>query len=149
MNQRPIKFMAWHTPTKRLFRVYGFDTYRIFEADSDGFSTVADPVKRSDCHLLQFTGITDKNGKEIYEGHIIESTFEDLGVVKGQSFEYNAIGFINGAFGLVSKYHANELETFYNLEILSTLPDAVIVGNIFENYTLIAPEHQDEEEFDR
>ena len=61
---RPIKFRAWDEDNKRMFT-----PQRI---DADGDNKVYDGYGCYDMPVMQFTGLSDKNGKEIYEGDIID-----------------------------------------------------------------------------
>lgn len=67
--------------------------------------------------LMQYTGLKDKNGKEIYESDIVKEVL--VGVV-----EYDAPSF----YAITPKgshFHANE--------------DCEVIGNIYENPELLAP----------
>ena len=60
MNNRTIKFRAWQNGM-----VYQQKT------SVHGIKKFLD-LLYEDCILMQFTGLLDKNGKEIYEGDIVE-----------------------------------------------------------------------------
>lgn len=61
-----IKFRAWDNDCK-VFREY----------DELKGLTLSE-LNASDFELEQYTGLTDVNGKKIYEGDIIEETIEDF-----------------------------------------------------------------------
>ena len=66
----------------------------------------------------QFTGLTDKNGKKIFEGDIVDilTENEEIGVVA-----YDDGGFLVNADGFCVDFHANINGT--DLEIISNIHD--------------------------
>ncbi len=69
----------------------------------------------------QFTGLLDKNGKEIYEGDILfmgNDGYENI---------YNKVGIKDGCFGYIGEY-SGELLPFCNYNVTEE-----VVGNIYDN----------------
>lgn len=70
---REIKFRAWHKNLKKMFKI-GQITFEKgtwnFEPNDRDFIGMSIPYQPSFV-LMQYTGLHDKNGKEIYEGDII------------------------------------------------------------------------------
>ncbi len=82
-------------------------------------------LKKDDCILMQYTGLKDKNGKEIYEGDVLE--WEDRRVIDSRVIEFS-----DGGFWLVGKTNEPWRERFMPSE-----PTREIIGNIYENPELI------------
>jgi len=119
---RQIKFRAWDTDRKMIREVK-----RLYFEDA-GYSVefVADGTVYGDLFpLMQFTGLLDKNGKEIYESDIVKFR------VWSDTFERHIIEFSHGAFvikaGYGEYYGAKELEAD-RLEV---------IGSIYENPELL------------
>lgn len=84
----------------------------------------------------QFTGLLDKNGKEIYEGDIVKDIFERILLIdfrKG-SLCFRAISETNFYYANFSDWILNE-EDSDNINTMMV----TIIGNIHENPDLLSP----------
>ena len=129
---RIIKFRAWCSIHKKMHFdvdiVEGSPTVNDYSADEDGFHSI---------RAMQFTGLLDKNGKEIFEGDILEFS-EGHQVVSNRHFENNRIVCLDEnmqwAFFYPDKTQQGGGYTFCkkNLETLTS-----VIGNIYENPELL------------
>lgn len=120
---REIKFRAWSKVSNMFLDITGFETEkgRVYGLFHDGDYIGYD---KEDIHLMQYTGLKDKNGKEIYEGDILEfsGNVVALGIVKYNE-NFATFQACNGNSGWL---FGNENGT--NIEIL---------GNSYENPELL------------
>jgi uncharacterized phage protein (TIGR01671 family) len=117
--QREIKFRAWDTFRKKM-------SYEPVISDgTDGGETSYVSMNLAiDCFdgvLMQYTGLKDKNGKEIYEGDIVQRgvILFDRGKFQGYYYESN---------GGIAENWEDDLYQERDIEVL---------GNVYENPELM------------
>lgn len=81
----------------------------------------------------QFTGLCDKNGKEIYEGDIVKTPLLDpiFGDVLSDAFDNAPISFHNGSF-TVDYYEGR-----HKIYLQSLFDEVGVIGNIYDNKELL------------
>lgn len=126
------KFRAWAGGS--LCRMYQPDEVMVGNGDIwivNEDSAAGDWIVNNDLELMQSTGLFDKNGKEIFEGDIVQ--FEDC--YTETYFSYINKGIIEWSQGsfTVTNRDFIEMEDLLDGEIL----DVTIIGNIYENQDIL------------
>jgi uncharacterized phage protein (TIGR01671 family) len=133
---REIKFRAWSPEDKRMqydetdpelsIRISHFGVH---ENDWDGFDWSCDEDDVEKYAFMQYTGLKDINGKEIYEGDIVEAIVDIGGILHKRNLlvfhDYEYCGF------LLQDLHDTMAYAFRDLD------DIEIIGNIHENEDLL------------
>tara|TARA_Y100000310_G_scaffold198469_1_gene198502 strand:+ start:922 stop:1308 length:387 start_codon:yes stop_codon:yes gene_type:complete len=122
---REIKFRAWDKSDKKMY----FEDFMALSLDGDRYvyndevwwtDYAIDTYDRlEDVILMQYTGLKDKNGVEIYEGDIVVHSFSGR-IIDKVTFEY-------GMF-----YAANKDLYWYAIH-----NGCEVIGNIWENPELL------------
>ena len=114
---REIKFKAFHKADKKMYDVIGFSLGKWFLRGKSY------PMPRSAIELLQYTGMKDKNGVEVYEGDVVEMNSIGPGGVDLKG----VVEMVEGSFYIRS--HENQLST----HLFNELSVIEIIGNVYEH----------------
>lgn len=114
---RKIKFRAWDGAKRVMHSGMSFIEWLQWSSINYKNSDI------DECGLMQFTGLSDKHGKEIYEGDVVEDSGRERFVVG-----WNEKGF----WELLATYDTNpHLEG--NDEPMGKMNDTEVIGNIYES----------------
>ena len=122
---RELKFRAWDTVTKRMYLP---DVQPGPVMYLNGCLALDHTWVTGEFVLMQFTGLKDKNGKEIYEGDVILLLIEDVPYPFEVLWEHGHM-----RFGLRDM----EGEIEHDSWAFTPHNDFEIIGNIHENPELI------------
>jgi uncharacterized phage protein (TIGR01671 family) len=156
MNQREIKFRAWDKKKKRMYSwekiasIHNNGIIMISENDGDSMLMPKNII------LLQFTGLKDSKGVEIYEGDIVKSQFFSNRIVfkvvwcdmkSGFCLEViknggRCISEASTMSGGIYEHHlwgnVNGIGQYLHPTWIQSLGKLKVIGNIFENPELLS-----------
>ena len=116
---RTIKYRYWNSNEKRMY----------FQ-QSHGWTEFPNTLEKDDVYL-EFTGLLDRNGKEIYEEDIVRLPSEGNWLVGWHERV--------AAFGVISAKEKNAHKIYYfdNMWGLEWRRNWEVIGNIYENSELL------------
>lgn len=167
MKQRTLKFRAWDAKYKKMhYKVslgnnhdqknYTAHALYLMPGDTDYYIPESGEWmhfdENSDIHIMQFTGLSDKNGTEIYEGDIVSVPYVTPdGRITDSETHKSQIVFRDGSFKINSSnksvfYEASRwcevekieyISNYGEHEILSDITELTVIGNIHQNPDLL------------
>lgn len=132
---REVKFRLYSKEEKEMFypeHIEKIDFYNKFaRVEGKGFYGYFD-FSEDESVLMEYTGLKDKNGKEIYEGDIIihknPKPFRDL---------IYEIVFLKGGFAIKNNDYIKDLSEF-----LKESSKAEVIGNKYKNPELLSENYR-------
>jgi uncharacterized phage protein (TIGR01671 family) len=136
MSVRKIEFRAWDKREKRMGEVTGIRFSKSqYPCVNVRFKQNGKIIDERYCFgqedgcdnviLMQFTGLYDKNGKEIYEGDVVR--IDDLGI--------GIVDYEEGRFAMRRREERFCWPVYCRIDRSSFVPE--VIGNIYENHELL------------
>jgi uncharacterized phage protein (TIGR01671 family) len=124
-EMREIKFRAWDNFNKRMLGPFGpfrwHDEYDLLYLEG-----TLDVPAGDNLDFVQFTGLTDRNGKEIYEGDVVK--------LVGRIKEPQIVGYDSDLARFCFVYETGEVMRSFTLAEKRSFE---VIGNIYENPELL------------
>jgi uncharacterized phage protein (TIGR01671 family) len=128
---RTIKFRAWDNDKKEMLDIIDGYELRIMADSSVMIARMGFPTNSKKYHLMQYSGLLDKHGIEIYEGDLVRATRKNKkGVIKEI---ISPVVFHHGHFMLVKSKTNKKWRSLGCVENKDVLE---VVGNIYEDKLL-------------
>lgn len=135
---REIKFRAWNKNLKKMYKIGQITLEKgtwNYEPDNREYIGMSIPYQPSFV-LMQYTGLKDKNGKEIYEGDIV--------YIKGETEILDIKGKVEYSETFAQYIITNTKNIMYEAEPLGDYENIEVIGNIYDNLGLLREENNDE-----
>lgn len=130
---REIKFRAWHKEKKIMVYDNEDDTYGYWDGCRNSnvgmINTILNSKYYKDYEFMQYTGLHDKNGKEIFEGDIVKLDSNMLKMTGIVTYYDDEAMFVLEDF-------SDEIEEC----LLYMQEDLEVIGNIYDNFKLLRGE---------
>ncbi len=120
---REIKFRAWIVDKRTMSKPFTLVDVNVESEDFPGFYSL---MGKDIYPLMQYTGLKDKNGKDIYEGDIVRWIKREPVEGKHLLLMTTSVTFFNGGFVPFT-------DSAYNMKY----EECEVIGNIYENPELL------------
>lgn len=126
---REIKFRGWNKEKRKMYGNVHFAYDHLKDIPATTFGEIV--TYQDEWDAMQFTGVKDKNGKEIYEGDILNSLYRN----DGRTGTYQVLWNDGGAC-----FYGRRHGKHQQISVFVTPSDwtrCEIIGNVWENPELL------------
>lgn len=122
---REIKFRIWLKEKKQMIQdvhicpEYGW----LVMSDNDALEEICGRVSEKELIWMQYTGIKDKNGVEVYEGDVVRIVYDNIEHIYQIIFDKEELDF---------KATNGEINYGGNFQYLGCCEEIEVIGNIYE-----------------
>jgi uncharacterized phage protein (TIGR01671 family) len=142
---RDIKFRAWDKQLNVMWEPIALTKLLKYLFENMPNTTAYTEIKKhfDDVVWLQYTGLTDKNGKEIYEGDLLRLTgwyYKDDGRSEKQNFDIRCKVKYDNTVACFSLIHIDPPGShlkFFDVLLVSHDKEFEVIGNIYETPDLL------------
>jgi len=134
MNQQEIKFRAWDMYNEKMIYDVCVIGDMVYKIDNNNAKHITTPVGYDAIIPMQYTGLKDKNGKEICEGDIVEY----------KNFKRNELFLVKkiaGGFIVITQKEDKSKLPIYDClaerQTQSWIEQQKVIGNLYENPELL------------
>jgi len=135
--KREIKFRAWNIEKKQMYSSGCVDLLIHFNGQLQGLNEsgyVQGTYNMPKMEIMQFTGLLDKNGKEIFENDVVKANVD-----RGSYFNAELVcqvEYLDGAFQFLNIHDSTE--GYFWMDVLS----CKIIGDIYTTPELLGAAHE-------
>lgn len=121
---KELKFRAFYKPRKKMFNVGMIDfKNKVIIEDAENKHWF------HECELMQYTGLKDCEGGEIFEGDIVKDLRDDNSLRYGDGNNLSPVEFHQGSFGVSIIYDG----IFTPISMFTEDYRFKVIGNIYQN----------------
>lgn len=131
-NMKEIKFKVWDKVKNEYIEDVLIDQQgKVCRNESQYYD--------NECNVMQYTGLKDKNGKEIYEGDIINKHYDKIEPMTDEEKKMLLPGTVVSSAYIYGRDEYNqrykvEIPDVYNIDYIEEFE---VIGNIYENPNLM------------
>ena len=132
--KREIKFRAYSSHNHKIYSVSNIEwdiDGRIWVTADDGKNGIE--LIDEEAHLMPYTGLHDKNGREIYEGDVVRTGEDNIG---DPDQMIGQVIMREGSWLIENEKKQEAVDLF------SEITSREVIGNIFEDKQLLEGKHE-------
>jgi uncharacterized phage protein (TIGR01671 family) len=132
---RPIRFRAWCPETKKMSKPFDLEWLKETTPVPDNFNKEA--VFKDNLIFMQFTGLHDSKGKEIWEGDVVQGDWHSHSLMGDKKFKIGVVEFKAPSFWVNGKKSEGACRCSDLAELNLEDEEIEVIGNRWMNPELL------------